>query len=182
MMQTDDRSLKGLVADLGSNIATLFRKEIQLARAETAEKIGQAGTAVASIAAGGILALAALLVLLQALVVAIAEAGVPPAVAALIVGAVVALIAYVWSTKVCAISRPAASHPTGRSMPSSGTRTSSRSNCHDQPAQRLCPGDRSRLEVAGRARARGRAKAAPMSSVPWTRSRTACRPGSWSTR
>ncbi len=32
--------------------------------------------------------------LLQALVVAIAEAGVPPAVAALIVGAVVALIAY----------------------------------------------------------------------------------------
>ena len=60
----------------------LFRKEIQLARAETSEKIGQAGTAIASIAAGSILALAALLVLLQALVVAIAEAGVPPAVAA----------------------------------------------------------------------------------------------------
>ena len=59
MMQTDDRSLKGLVADLGGNIATLFRKEIQLARAETAEKIGQAGTAVASIAAGGIVALIA---------------------------------------------------------------------------------------------------------------------------
>jgi len=95
MMQTDDRSLRDLVADLGNSIATLFRKEIQLARAETAEKIGQAGTAVASIAAGGILALAALLVLLQALVVAIAEAGVPPALAALIVGAVVALIAYV---------------------------------------------------------------------------------------
>ncbi len=95
MMQTDERSLKDLVADLGSNIATLFRKEIQLARAETAEKVGQAGTAIASIAAGGILALAALLVLLQALVVAIAEAGVPPAVAALIVGAIVALIAYV---------------------------------------------------------------------------------------
>ena len=94
MMETDDRSLKGLVADLGSNIATLFRKEIQLARAETAEKIGQAGTAVASIAAGGIFALAALLVLLQALVAAIAEAGVPPALASLIVGAVVALIAY----------------------------------------------------------------------------------------
>lgn len=94
MMETDDRSLKGLVADLGSNIATLFRKEIQLARAETAEKIGQAGTAVAAIAAGAILALAALLVLLQALVVAIAEAGVPPAVAALVVGVVVAIIAY----------------------------------------------------------------------------------------
>ena len=56
-------------------------------------KIGD-GNRIASIAAGSILALAALLVLLQALVVAIAEAGVPPAVAALIVGAVVALIAY----------------------------------------------------------------------------------------
>jgi uncharacterized membrane protein YjjP (DUF1212 family) len=95
MMETEDRSLKGLVTDLGSNIAVLFRKEIQLARAETAEKVAQIGTAIASVAAGGILALAALLVLLQALVVAIAEAGVPPAVAALIVGAVVAIVAYV---------------------------------------------------------------------------------------
>lgn len=93
-MQTDDRSLKDLVADLGTSLAMLFRKEIQLARAETAEKIGQAGGAVAALAAGSILALAALLVLLQALVVAIAEAGVPPALAALIVGAAVAVIAY----------------------------------------------------------------------------------------
>jgi hypothetical protein len=94
MIQTNDRPLRDLVADLGSNIATLFRKEIQLVRAETSEKIGQAGGALASIGAGALLALAALLVLLQALVVAIAEAGVPPAVAALIVGAVVAVIAY----------------------------------------------------------------------------------------
>ena len=94
-MQTEERSLKDLVAELGGSIAMLFRREIQLARAETSEKLGQAGTAVASIAAGGILALAALLVLLQALVVAIAEAGLPPAVAAAIVGAVVAVIAYV---------------------------------------------------------------------------------------
>jgi Putative Actinobacterial Holin-X, holin superfamily III len=93
-MQADGRSLKDLVADLGTSLTMLFRKEIQLARAEIAEKVGQAGGAVASIAAGGILALAALLVLLQALVVAIAEAGVPPAAAALIVGAVVAVIAY----------------------------------------------------------------------------------------
>jgi putative superfamily III holin-X len=95
MMSTQERPLKDLIADLGSNIALLFRKELELARAETSEKIGQAGTAVASIAAGGILALAALLVLLQALVVAIAEAGVPPAVAALIVGAAVAVIAFI---------------------------------------------------------------------------------------
>ena len=48
-----------------------------------------------AIAAGGILALSALIVLLQALVIAIAELGVPPALASLIVGLVVAVIAYV---------------------------------------------------------------------------------------
>jgi Kef-type K+ transport system membrane component KefB len=47
-----------------------------------------------AIAGGAILALAALIVLLQALVIAIAEMGVPPALAALIVGLVVAAIAY----------------------------------------------------------------------------------------
>jgi uncharacterized membrane protein len=50
--------------------------------------------AVGAIAGGAILALAALIVLLQALVIAIAEAGVPPALAALIVGVIVAAISY----------------------------------------------------------------------------------------
>ena len=66
MQQTDDRSLKELLGDLTQNVTTLFRKEIELARAETSEKITQAGVAAGSIAAGGILALAALIVLLQA--------------------------------------------------------------------------------------------------------------------
>jgi drug/metabolite transporter (DMT)-like permease len=91
----EERSLRDLVADLGSSITTLFRKEIQLARAETSEKISQAGGAVAVIAAGGVLALAALIVLLEAVVIAIADAGLPPAAAAAIVGVVVAVLAYV---------------------------------------------------------------------------------------
>jgi drug/metabolite transporter (DMT)-like permease len=91
----EERSLRDLVADLGSSITTLFRKEIQLARAETSEKISQAGGAVAVIAAGGVLALAALIVLLEAIVIAIADAGLPPAAAAAIVGVVVAVLAYV---------------------------------------------------------------------------------------
>ena len=54
MMQTDDRSLHGapvvhpedrslkdLLTDLSGSLTTLFRKEIQLARAETSEKITQ---------------------------------------------------------------------------------------------------------------------------------------------
>jgi hypothetical protein len=91
----EERSLRDLVADLGSSITTLFRKEIQLARAETSEKISQAGGAVAVIAAGGVLALAALIVLLEAIVIAIADAGLPPAAAAAIVGVAVAVLAYV---------------------------------------------------------------------------------------
>jgi len=94
MMQTDDRSLKELLSDLTNSLTTLVRKEIQLARAETSEKITHSMVALGAIAAGAILALSALIVLLQALVIAIAEMGVPPALASLIVGLVVAVIAY----------------------------------------------------------------------------------------
>jgi hypothetical protein len=94
MQHTDDRSLKDLLSDLSGSISTLFRKEIQLVRAETSEKITQSMVAVGAIVGGAILALAALIVLLQALVIAIAELGVPPALSALIVGLVVAAIAY----------------------------------------------------------------------------------------
>jgi hypothetical protein len=95
MMHTDDRSLKDLLVDLSNSITTLFRKEIQLARAETSEKVTQIGVALGSIAGGAILAVAALIVLLQALVIGIAEAGVPAGWASLIVGVIVAVIAYV---------------------------------------------------------------------------------------
>jgi Putative Actinobacterial Holin-X, holin superfamily III len=95
MMHTEDRTLKDLFGDLTESITSLFRKEIQLARAETSEKISQVGVAIGSIAGGGILALAALIILLQALVIGITEAGVPAGWAALIVGVVVAVIAYI---------------------------------------------------------------------------------------
>jgi hypothetical protein len=94
MIHAEDRSLKDLIGDLSSSITTLFRKEIQLARAETSEKVTQVAVAIGSIAGGAILALAALIVLLQALVIALAAAGVPAGWASLIVGAVVAAIAY----------------------------------------------------------------------------------------
>jgi Putative Actinobacterial Holin-X, holin superfamily III len=95
MMHTDERSLKDLLVDLSNSITTLFRKEIQLVRAETSEKVTQVGVALGSIAGGAILALAALIVLLQALVIGIAEAGVPAGWASLIVGIIVAVIAYI---------------------------------------------------------------------------------------
>jgi hypothetical protein len=89
-----DRSFSSLLSELSRDITTLFRKEIELARAETSEKVTQSIVAIGSIAGGAILALAALMVLLQALVIAISELGVPPALSSLIVGVVVAAIAY----------------------------------------------------------------------------------------
>ena len=94
MEPSDDRSLKGLLGDLTHSVTTLFRKEIELARVEISEKFSQAGIAAGLIAAGAILALAALIVLLQALVLALTELGLAPAVASLIVGGVVAIIAF----------------------------------------------------------------------------------------
>jgi drug/metabolite transporter (DMT)-like permease len=94
MMQTDDRSIKDLLSDLSTSITTLFRKEIQLARAETSEKVTQVAVALGSMVGGAILALAALMVLLQALVIGLTEAGIPAGWASLIVGVVVAGIAY----------------------------------------------------------------------------------------
>jgi drug/metabolite transporter (DMT)-like permease len=94
MQHADDRSLKELLADLTHSVTTLFRKEIELARAEISEKLSQAGVAAGAVAAGAILALAALIVLLQALVIALSELGVAPALSALIVGGVVAIIAF----------------------------------------------------------------------------------------
>ena len=70
MQQTDDRSLKELFGNLTHSVTTLFRKEIELARAENSEKMSQAGVDAGAIAGGGVLALAALIVLLQALVIA----------------------------------------------------------------------------------------------------------------
>jgi hypothetical protein len=108
MMHADDRSLKDLIADLSNSMTTLFRKEIQLVRAETSEKISQVGVAIGSIAGGAILALAALIVLLQALVIGLTHAGIPAGWASLIVGLVVAIVAYVFIHK--GISDLKASH------------------------------------------------------------------------
>ena len=95
MQHTDERSLKELLGDLTQSVSTLFRKEIELVRTETSEKLSGALVAAGSIAAGGILAIAALIMLLQALVVWLTELGLAPALAALIVGGGVAIIAFV---------------------------------------------------------------------------------------
>lgn len=87
----DNRTLPELVSQLTTDLATLVRKESELVRTELGEKISTAGKAAGEIAAGGILLLAALGVLLAALVTALSEY-MHPAFAALLVGVVVAAV------------------------------------------------------------------------------------------
>ena len=87
------RGLTDLIAQLGGDLAALVRKESELVRAEVSEKLNSAGKAIADIAAGGLLLVAALLVLLQALVLALSKF-MDPIWAALIVGLVVAGVGY----------------------------------------------------------------------------------------
>ena len=88
------RSVPELLGDLVGQISGLFRKEVQLARAEIGEKLGQAIGGIAFIAVGGVLLLASLIVLLQAVVHLVIAAGLPPWAANLVVAVVVALVGY----------------------------------------------------------------------------------------
>ena len=83
------RTLPELVSTLTTDLATLVRKESELVRTEMGEKLSTAGKAAGEVAAGGILLLAALHVLLAALVVALAKF-IGDVWAALLVGLVVA--------------------------------------------------------------------------------------------
>ncbi len=87
----DDRPLGSLLGDLMSDLAELVSKEIQLAKAELAEKASQAASGAVSLAIGGLVAFAGLLVLLDAAVYGVAAllGDAPLWASALIVGVVV---------------------------------------------------------------------------------------------
>src|SRR5262249_34947238 len=89
-----DNSFASLLRDLVAETGQLFRQEVRLARAEAGEKLEQAQNGVIAIAVGLVLASAALLILLQALVLALSQV-VPAWAASVIVGAVVAIIAFI---------------------------------------------------------------------------------------
>lgn len=89
-----NKSAGNLLSDAMSNVSALVRNEVDLARAEINENITKAGVAVGMIAGAAIIALVALNVLAAALVAALTEAGLEAGWAALIVGAVLAAIAF----------------------------------------------------------------------------------------
>jgi len=99
-MATDktDKSLPSLFSDLARETVDLVRQEMALARAEISQKITSAERGLVALIVGGVIILAGLMLLLQAVVNALGMAlpeETAPWLAPLIVGTVVAVIGYV---------------------------------------------------------------------------------------
>src|SRR5215203_767363 len=95
MQQTNnERSLGELFGDLARDMGTLVSQELALARTELTDKASQVGKDIAMLAVGGLVAYAGLLAIIAAVIVLIADRGVPLWVSALIVGLVVAGVGY----------------------------------------------------------------------------------------
>ena len=99
MLEPQDRSTPALMGDLLEHVTDLVRKEIQLFRAEMSDKATQAMVAAGSVLAAAVIALTALNVLAAALVAALAKAGIPGAWSAVIVGAGLAIVAFIMAKK-----------------------------------------------------------------------------------
>jgi len=90
----EQRSTVNLLTDVVDDVMTLVRKEGQLARAEIQENAERARRSLGALAAGAICLIAGLVVLLDALIIGLANLGIPAGWAALLVGAVVAAIGF----------------------------------------------------------------------------------------
>jgi xanthine/uracil permease len=88
----DSRGIGDLLGDLGRQVSTLVRKEIDLARVEVTSSVGRKSRGAAMAGAGGALLYAGLLVLLLALVLGLIQAGMDAWLAALLVAVVVMAI------------------------------------------------------------------------------------------
>ena len=96
---TNGKSIPELFSDLVDHLPRLFRKEVQLAKAEAAEKVQQATGAVVYMAIGGVVLLAALIMLLHAIVAWLVVLGIDVQWGSLIVAVVVGILGYVFLQK-----------------------------------------------------------------------------------
>lgn len=93
-MASPDQPVGALLRELVDDVRRLIRQELRLAQEETSQKVSRARHGATSIAVGAMLGLGALLVLLQALVVALSNV-VEPWLAAGIVGVATAILALI---------------------------------------------------------------------------------------
>jgi hypothetical protein len=93
LSENEERSLGDLVSGVTNDLATLMRQEIQLARAETMEKVTETTQSAIWMAAGGMVAYAGVIALLIAAIVGLANF-IPLWLSAAIVGLVVIVVGY----------------------------------------------------------------------------------------
>jgi Flp pilus assembly protein TadB len=91
MLPKEERTISQLFSELSKETTDLVRQEVQLAKAETSEKISQAGKGIGMLAAGALVAFCGLLVLVAMLVIVL-NGFMQTWLAALIVGALVIII------------------------------------------------------------------------------------------
>lgn len=108
----EEPSLGQLFTELVGETGTLVRQEIQLAKAELRQSAEQVGKGVASMVVGGAVAYAGFLAILAAVILGLAEAGLPWWLSALIVGVVVAVIGLALAMRARATLKPENLAPT----------------------------------------------------------------------
>lgn len=88
----ETRSVGSLLGDLGRQVSTLVRKEIELARIEVVSGVSRLGRGAAMAGVGGALVYAGLLALIGAAILGLIESGMDAWAAALVVGLVVLVV------------------------------------------------------------------------------------------
>ena len=104
-MVKEERSLGELFSELASETGTLVRQEVALAQAELTKKATNVGKNVGYLAVGGAVAYAAVLAIMAAVIIGLSYF-IPAWAAALIVGVVVGIAAYMMiSSALAALKR-----------------------------------------------------------------------------
>jgi len=106
------QSPSSLAADALRISSDLVRKEVTLAKAELRQNLNRAGTGLGMIVAAAVLGIVTLNVLTVALVAALAETDLGPIWSAVVVGVVLAILAYVLLRKGMADLKPENLMPT----------------------------------------------------------------------
>lgn len=94
IMQREERSIGDLFSELASETSTLIRQEMALAQTEMTQKATKAGKNVGYLAVGGAVGYAGLLAIVAGVIMGLSYL-IPAWIAALLVGAVIAIASYV---------------------------------------------------------------------------------------
>ncbi|HEX2639779.1 MAG TPA: phage holin family protein [Pyrinomonadaceae bacterium] len=94
IMQREERSIGDLFSELATETSTLIRQEMALAQTEMTQKATKAGKNVGYLAVGGAVGYAGLLAIVAGVIMGLSYL-MPAWIAALLVGAVVAIASYV---------------------------------------------------------------------------------------